>query len=124
MLLLLESRQLVLVEGSPVGDEVKLPNSAHDLELVGGVLKTFVGLDETDLASLGRELTHEVRAVRDGFCQPTEKRAFPDQRLSKQGQPSTRNELINIQSVARAFSGPPWPTGWGLFEHLPDTPIR
>ena len=49
---------------------------ANDPELVGGFLKTFVGLDETDLASLGRELTHEVRAVRDGFCQPIEKRAF------------------------------------------------
>ena len=76
VLLLLESRELVLIEGSPVGQEVKLPNSAHDLEIVGGVLKTFVGLDETDFAPFGRELPHEVGTIRDGFRQPIEKRAF------------------------------------------------
>ena len=53
VLLLLESRELVLLKGSPVGEEVKLPYSAHDVELVGGVLGTFVVLDEKDLAPFG-----------------------------------------------------------------------
>ena len=52
---------------------MELSFDTHDLELVGCVLGAFVGLDETDFASLGRELTHEVRAVGDGFRQPIEK---------------------------------------------------